>query len=63
MKRKSWFRKNIPRIIPDVLAVCGAASLAYGTFQIWIPAGWIITGILFILSAIIWSKGCGGNDI
>lgn len=48
--------KQIPKIMPDALAVGGAASISYGCYRIIEPLGFIVLGILLIGSAIIWSK-------
>lgn len=56
-----WFRKTIPKVIPDVLASAGAGAVSVGSFLICTPAGWIVTGVLLIAAAVIWSKG-GGAD-
>lgn len=48
--------KNIPRTIPDILAVGGAVSISYGCYLIVEPLGFIAMGILLIASAVIWSK-------
>lgn len=60
-KAGKWFRKTIPKVIPDVLASAGAGAVSVGTFLVYTPAGWIVTGILLIAAAVIWSKG-GGAD-
>ncbi|MBE6722704.1 MAG: hypothetical protein E7572_09570 [Ruminococcaceae bacterium] len=58
----AWFRKTVPRIkaanpVPDVLAVSGAACASAGVYQIYVPAGWIVLGVMLIAGAVIWSRG------
>ena len=58
----AWFRKTIPRIkaknpMPDVLAVSGAVCISAGSYQIYIPAGWIVLGVMLVTGAVIWSRG------
>jgi len=48
--------KQMPKLIPDLLAVGGAASISYGCYQIIEPLGFIVMGILLIGGAVIWSK-------
>lgn len=58
----AWFRKTIPKIraanpVPDFLSVGGAVCISTGAYQIYVPAGWIVLGILLIAGAVIWSRG------
>ena len=40
------------KIIPDLLLVAGAASLAYGAWLAWAPAGFIVAGALAIVAGL-----------
>ena len=48
--------KEIPKIIPDALAIGGAISIWYGCYCIIKPLGFIVIGMLLIGGAVIWSK-------
>lgn len=48
--------KNIPKLIPDLLAAGGAISISYGCYKVIEPLGFIVIGILLIAGAVIWSK-------
>jgi len=45
------------KYIDDILATAGGICISIGCFFIGIVQGFIITGILLILAAWIWSKG------
>lgn len=40
------------RMIPDILLIAGAASLAYGAWLAWAPAGFLVAGALAILAGL-----------
>jgi hypothetical protein len=48
--------KQMPKLIPDILAVGGAVCISYGCYKIIEPLGYIVMGVLLISSAVIWSK-------
>lgn len=48
--------KKIPLIMPDVLAICGTASISIGCFMISEVVGFIIVGLFLITGAVILSK-------
>jgi hypothetical protein len=35
---------------------CGAVSLIYGVWQIYVPAGWIFAGLLLIYLSLVIDK-------
>tara|TARA_R110000744_G_scaffold52498_3_gene112500 strand:- start:9002 stop:9166 length:165 start_codon:yes stop_codon:yes gene_type:complete len=37
----------------DVFAVVGFAALAYGVFQVSVPAAWIVSGLI-LLAVAVW---------
>lgn len=55
------FKRFIMREIDDMLMIIGAVLISYGVYQIYVPAGYIVTGMCFILAAVIWSRGTGGG--
>ncbi len=38
--------------LPDLLIVAGAASVAFGAWLAWPPAGYIVGGVLALLGGI-----------
>lgn len=40
----------------DVTFVGGCATVAFGTYQIYQPAGWIVAGLLAVLIAYLANK-------
>lgn len=55
------FKKFLVKELDDILLLIGVYLVSYGVYQIYIPAGYIVLGIFFLLAAVIWSKGTGGN--
>lgn len=43
----------------DILAVAGAASVAYGAYLIAAPAGWIVGGVLALIVGALGSNAGG----
>lgn len=60
-KRLQGLGKVLTGLAPDLLAIIGAVSIAYGASMIYTPAGWIVSGMLCIAAAVIVSKGGGGG--
>lgn len=54
LKKKIW--KRLAEWLDVIFLLPGMALLAYGTFQIFIPAGYILCGCCFIVMAIIFGK-------
>nr|WP_312578229.1 hypothetical protein [Sedimentibacter sp.] len=48
--------KTIPKLMPDILAFSGAITMSYGAYLIYKPVGFIVLGVMFIISAVILSK-------
>jgi hypothetical protein len=44
-------------IVRDVIGLAGAALLAYGTWCIYRPAGYIVAGALLIAGSILAARG------
>lgn len=42
----------LKQLLPDVLLVSGAASVSFGAWLAYAPAGWIIGGVLAIVAGI-----------
>lgn len=59
------FKKGLAKIMDDLLSVSGVILISFGTYQIYVPAGYIVLGIFLILAALVWSKGTevNRNDI
>lgn len=59
------FKKMFLRNMDDLLLLTGILLISYGTYQIYVPAGYIMLGICLVALAIVWSKGMGvnGHDI
>ncbi len=43
----------VPVMTRDLAGLGGAALVAYGTWLIYVPAGFIIGGVLLILAAVL----------
>ena len=43
----------IPVIVRDLVGLSGAASIAYGTWVIYRPAGFIVGGMLAVIGAYL----------
>jgi len=52
---KNWLTQ-VPKIVPDVLALGGTISISYGFYKLMEPLGFIVMGVLLIACAVIWSK-------
>lgn len=39
-------------ILPDVLLIAGAGSLAYGAWLAWPPAGYMVAGALVVIAGL-----------
>lgn len=60
-----WMAKTVPRsiaaLLPDLLAVLGAAAVTGGVWMLSAACGWITAGLMLIAAAVIVSKGGGGG--
>lgn len=45
--------------VPDVLLLGGAASVSYGAWLMYAPAGFITGGVLLIVAGVLASRGNG----
>lgn len=43
----------VPVLLRDLIALAGAGSVAYGTWLIFEPAGFIVGGLLLIMAAVL----------
>lgn len=43
--------------IPDALLIAGAASVAYGAWLIYPPAGFIVGGLILLIAGVLASRG------
>lgn len=43
--------------IPDATLVAGAAAVSYGVWQIYVPAGWIVGGMLLLAGGWLLARG------
>lgn len=63
--RLRWMAKTVPRflatLLPDVLAVLGAAAVTGGVWMLSDAAGWISAGVMLIAAAVIISRGGEGG--
>jgi hypothetical protein len=41
----------LPVVLCDLVGIAGAAAVAYGAWQIYQPAGWVVGGTLAIAAA------------
>lgn len=39
-------------ILPDTLLILGAASLSYGAWSAWSPAGYLVGGALLLVAGL-----------
>lgn len=44
-------------VLPESVAGAGAAAVAYGTGLVYLPAGWIVGGVLGIAAAVLMARG------
>lgn len=54
-------KRKIMRYLDDLLLIIGIALLSIGAFKIYVPAGYITLGILFIASALLYAKKEAGE--
>ena len=56
----AWLRQTIPKLLPDCLAIAGAAAITYGAYQ-WQPqAGWACGGAFLLGAAYLLAGGGDG---
>lgn len=49
--------RPIPALFVEVAAIVGASAVAYGVWQIYMPAGWIVGGVELIVFSVLWGIG------
>lgn len=40
------------QVLPDILLLMGAASLSYGAWLAWPPAGYLVAGALLLVTGL-----------
>ena len=51
------FCKKLPDLLRDVAGLAAVAMISYGTWLVYEPAGYIVTGILILIGVIMNSFG------
>jgi hypothetical protein len=51
-------KRILVEISRDLLWIAGASSIAFGAFQAWPPAGWMVGG----LAAMVLARGLAPTD-
>ncbi|WP_367847016.1 hypothetical protein [Rhodoferax sp. WC2427] len=53
--------KKLPAVaaawLPDTFIACGGASLVYGVGLIYLPAGYIVGGVLALVGGVLMARG------
>ncbi|WP_319798315.1 hypothetical protein [Nitrobacter sp.] len=49
--------KVLPEITRDIFGLAGAASVSYGAWMIYPPAGFIVGGALMMLGSVLTAMG------
>lgn len=47
----------LPALLRDVVGLAGAAAVAYGSWLIYAPSGWIVGGALALTGALLLARG------
>ena len=45
--------RRVPHVIADALGFAGASAIAYGAWLIYVPAGFLIGGVLLMALSIL----------
>lgn len=61
-KRLKGLGKVLLELTSDLLVLIGAVCIAYGASIIYPPAGWIVSGILCIIAAVLLCICKGGGS-
>lgn len=48
--------KSILSAVPDALILAGSASVSYGAWAIYPPAGWIVCGVFALAAGIVLAR-------
>lgn len=51
------FLRVLPVLSRDTAGLCGVASITYGAWRVYEPAGFIVGGALALLAALFLSRG------
>jgi hypothetical protein len=51
------FVRKLPDLLRDLAALAGVAAIGYGAWLIYEPAGYIVSGALLIVVAVLTSLG------
>ena len=49
-------KKLLPDVMPDVLMICGAAALSYGASLVYLPAGFVVAGLLLLVAGVLTAR-------
>ena len=49
-------RRAAPHVILDLAGFCGAGSIAYGAWLIYVPAGFLVGGVLMMALSILFGR-------
>lgn len=49
-------KKLLPDALPDVLMICGAATLSYGASLVYLPAGFVVAGLLLLIAGVLTAR-------
>jgi len=53
------FKKHMAGLLQDGLMLCGIGAIAYGAWLIYVPAGWIVGGLMAAAVGFLWARGAG----
>lgn len=48
--------KQIKDMIPDALMIVGASALAYGAGLAYVPAGFVVGGLLLLVAGVVLAR-------
>ena len=52
-------KKMLEAVAPDALLVAGAAGVSIGAGQIYLPAGFIVAGLLLLVAGVLCARAAG----
>ena len=47
---------KLTSILPDILMIGGAAALSYGAGLAWLPAGYVVAGLLLLAAGVLTAR-------
>ncbi len=48
--------RAVPAFLRDVVGITGSALVIYGVWQIYVPAGYILAGLVMVVAAILLAR-------